>query len=143
MTGVGEYLWRRLGHRGLFLVILGVQDIAFGVFQRSSTRSEYLLFVIDVNQVWWLLWVATGLFLFTGALKRHPLFRWPRRHPSPLAIRYDRMQYAAAVAIKTGFAAEYARLAFLGVDREWGLAVFWAAQGCIVLVAAAWPDATR
>jgi hypothetical protein len=139
VTGWGKYLWYRLGYRGLFLVILGVQDIAFGVFLRSSDRPEYLRFLIDVNRVWWLLWTACGLFLFTGALRHPPLFCWLRQ-PKPAPGRYDRAQYAAAVAVKAGFAAEYVRLAFLGSPQEWALAAFWITQLCLVMAASAWPD---
>lgn len=137
MTGWRKYLWYRLGFRGLFLVLLGVQDIAFGFFLYGSTRPEYLRFLVDVNRIWYLLWIGTGLFLFTGALQHPPLVR---QHPEPASGRYDRVQYAAAVALKTGFAVEYIRLAFTGDFDDWGIGVYWLMQMCMVLAAAAWPE---
>jgi hypothetical protein len=113
---------RWTGRRGAFLAVLGVYDLFYGWFlfaggalQRAPLLGEH---------TWGIIWLVTGVVLVAGSSIR----------------RHDRLFFTAASLVKTAWAAEFLRLALIGVPYDWARTGYWAAFAALVIVAAGWPD---
>lgn len=111
----------RIGHRGLFLMTLGLFDVFFGMFLITGGKLQFSLELSTLAWGW--IWAGVGAFLVIGAF-----------------VAKDAVFFAVAVFLKVAWALEYIRLAFVFDTRNWTRAAYWVMFAALVLVASAWPE---
>lgn len=111
----------RIGHRGLFLMTLGLFDVFFGMFLITGGRFQFSLELSAIAWGW--IWAGVGVFLVIGAFAAK-----------------DAVFFAVAVFLKVAWALEYVRLTFVFDVRDWTRAAYWTMFAILVLVASAWPE---
>jgi hypothetical protein len=121
VAAIWKRLLRRIGHRGLFLLTLGLFDIFNGLFLLLGGQLQFPLQLS--NYVWGWIWIGVGAFLITGAF-----------------FKRDSVFFAAAVLVKTAWALEYIRLSYISGTLQWPRAAYWTSFAVIVLVVSAWPE---
>ena len=114
-------LGKKAGHRGVFLLLLGIYDLFFAVYLLAGGPLESKLLIPE--QAWGAIWACTGLILLTG-----------------VPAQMDRWQFSAAALVKTAWAMEYFREAALGYPWAWLRGSYWLAFALLVLAVAAWPE---
>ena len=114
--------WARVGHRGMFLALLGCYDVFFGIYLTGGAAILHPLLLPE--RTWGIVWIITGAFLFTG-----------------VPARRDRFQFAGAVFIKAAWALEYLRLMLItSLPYQWARAAYWLCFALLVLTVSAWPE---
>jgi hypothetical protein len=111
----------RVGHRGLFLIALGLFDIFYGLYLVLGGQLQFPLQLS--NQFWGWAWTGVGAALVIGAF-----------------MRRDAPFFALAVFIKTAWALEFVRLTFISDKLQWPRAASWGCFAILVLIASAWPE---
>ena len=118
------------------LVVLGVADIAYGAalidVQYASPETYRWWWPASLGAIfgiplagWGLLWIAVGVFLFTGVPRRWP--DWP--------------QFGAAVALKVWWA--FAAVISAAVEvtpGSWAPGALYVGFAVIVLISAGWEE---
>ena len=116
--------WRRLGHRGLFLVLLGVYDLFFGLYLiRGGALIAPTLLPEDA---WGWAWITTGTLLIAGGTRDR-----------------DGWAFALAVFVKTAWALESFRLQFQHHPDQWIRGCYFLALALVVLAVSSWPEDVR
>lgn len=119
---------RRLGHRGAFLLALGVLDELYALsipgVARTGTTSGLWLATVAPLSAWTIVWAVTGVVLIAGAFVKH-----------------DWWAFGVAEALKVMWASVYLSgwLAH-GVTRGWASAAVWTAFAVAVLIVSTWPE---
>jgi hypothetical protein len=119
------------------LAVLGCIDIAYGLalLQPLYSRAPALWWPASLGVLyglpvatWGGVWIAVGLFMFTGMPRRWP--DWP--------------QFAAAVAIKAwwAFTAFVASIITVSIG-SWGPGAIYTGFALIVLISAGWTEPHR
>ena len=125
MGGKLRRLRARIGRRGAFLGFLAMLDVVIGWFllypPAGSPPQPYPLLPAQAWAAWWL---ATAAACTAG-----------------MFLRTDRVAYAAAALLKTGWALRYAYLWYTGVPQSWVAMAIWLAFAGAVLIIAGWPEA--
>jgi hypothetical protein len=117
-----NWLRRRIGHRGAFLLTIGVYDLFFGWYLAAGGSIQHI--PLFGERPWGWLWIGVGLFLLAGAFARR-----------------DAVFFTAAIFIKTVWALEYFRLDIYAHDPdEWIRGCYWLALAAAVLAVAYWPE---
>ena len=114
-------LRKKTGHRGVFLLLLGIYDLFFGAYLLAGGPLGAGLLIPE--HTWGSIWIGTGLILLTG-----------------VPAKMDRWQFSAASLVKTAWAMEYFREAALGYPWAWLRGSYWLAFALLVLAVAAWPE---
>jgi hypothetical protein len=117
-------VWERAGHRGLFLLTLGVYDLFYGAYLIAGGPVVARLLLPSVTWGWG--WVACGTLLLAGGL-----------------MDRDGWAFAVATAVKVAWALEFARLALLGVPGQGWRSGYFLALALVVICTSAWPEARR
>jgi hypothetical protein len=118
----------RLGHRGAFLLALGLFDEWYalsipGVAATGTPAGRWIAHVLPLLG-WTALWAAAGVILIAGAL-----------------VRSDAFAFATAVLIKLTWALVYLiGWAVHGVYRGWASAAVWLAFAAVVMIVSTWPE---
>jgi hypothetical protein len=115
----------QVGRRGAFLAFLSALDILFGYSLFSVPRAAFagVSTFLPVH-AWAWAWVGVGCFCATGI----PLHR-------------DRVQFAAAAALKVSWGALYIALWIQHIPSAWISIVIWLGFAVIVVLVAGWPEA--
>lgn len=121
--------WLRchVGHRGSFLIFLGIFDVIYGwsmfaVGGATGRAAEITLWL--PWQAWGTIWIAVGVFLIIGAFFHH-----------------DRAHYAVATAAKFIWAAFwFTAWNYDHIPRGWVSAVVWLTFAALVFVVSYWPE---
>ena len=122
MRDLVKIIWAHVGYRGTFLLLLGGYDIFFGLYLYGGGSILHALLISE--KTWGITWITVGVILLTG-----------------VPFREDRIQFAAGVFIKTAWALEYVRLAFItSLPYLWARAAYWIGFALIVLLVSAWPE---
>lgn len=119
---------RRLGHRGAFLLTLGVLDewYALSVPGVASTGTPAGRWIAEVAPlpVWAIVWAVAGLIIVAGAFTGR-----------------DAFAFATAMLLKLTWAMVYLLgWAVHGVYRGWASAAVWLAFGAAVMIVSTWPE---
>ena len=118
---VRKVLWTRIGHRGLFLALLGTYDVFYGTYLAANGALQFTTLIPET--AWGVIWLATGGLLMCGA--------WVKR---------DAAFFALAAGLKMAWACEFLRLAERHSSLQWTRAAYWLAFALIVLAVSAWPE---
>ena len=122
---VSKALIRRMGHRGAFLLFLALLDVIYGLSLCADPGPLKPLNLILPINAWADIWMAIGVFLFTGAF-----------------LIKDKYHFAVATLLKFIWAAVFFDAWYIqGFSRGWVQGVIWAAFACVVLVISSWPEA--
>jgi heme exporter protein D len=120
-----------VGHRGAFLLFLGLLDFCYGgslayVWLHPGLRN-FVAGLWPPVGVWAIAWMVTGLTCVLGAF----------------AVR-DRIAFALAAALKIAWAGVSA---YSWIDQHlllgWVAVVIWLSFGITVLIISGWPDPVK
>lgn len=115
---------RRTGHRGAFLLAVGLFDevYALGIPSVTGANGRWLAHIVPLD-AWAALWAAVGLVLLVGAFTTR-----------------DGFAFGAAISIKLLWSmVELAGWAD-GVPRAWVSVALWTWAAAVVLIIAVWPE---
>jgi hypothetical protein len=122
-------LRHRIGRRGVFLLALALMDLANAARMLwpppdalVSPINQFLAFLAPLP-VWGVLWGAVGLLCAVQAF-----------------MVSDRAAFAAASALKVGWAILHAGAWVAGVENAWWSVAVWLTFAGVVHVIATWPE---
>lgn len=113
--------WGRAGHRGTFLILLGVYDLFFGLYLVRG--GAVIAPTLIPRDAWGWAWIAAGMLLIYGGTRDR-----------------DGLFYALAAFVKAAWALEYFRLQLLHYPDQWIRGCYFLALALIVTVVSAWPE---
>ena len=113
--------WERLGHRGLFLILLGAYDLFYGLYlvQGGPLAARTLL----PEDAWGWAWTGCGAALCAASL-----------------MRRDGWAFALAALLVTAWAGEFYRLQYLGLPDQWIRGTYFLAFALVITAVAGWPE---
>jgi hypothetical protein len=115
-------LRHRIGHRGTFLITIGIYDIFYGWYLAIGGQIQALPLIGE--NPWGWIWISTGIFLIAGAFTKR-----------------DAIFFTLAIFIKVVWALEYFRLDYVEhIPDDWLRGCYWLALSCAILAAAWWPE---
>ncbi len=114
-------IWERTGHRGLFLILLGVYGIFYGLYLVRGGALGHALLLPERDWGW--VWIGGGLAVAAGGLRKR-----------------DGWAFAIAALIPAVWAGEFFRLQYLGVPGQWIRGAYWLALALIVTAVSSWPE---
>jgi hypothetical protein len=115
---------RRIGHRGAFLILLGLSFILYGlgIYQWPDADRHVDLFLPYLN--WAYIWIATGGFAI--------LFAFSKR---------DKWAFAVTSLVSAWWALRWLHV---WIVEHYSAALFpagtWILISCIIVVVSTWPD---
>jgi hypothetical protein len=112
---------RQVGHRGAFLILLGIFDIFYGAYLAAGGSLGHSLLLPE--RPWGWAWIGTGALLILGGTRRR-----------------DGWFFCLAAFLKLIWAGEYFRAQSLGQALQWTRGAYFLAFGLIVLVISSWPE---
>lgn len=113
--------WERLGHRGLFLILLGAYDLFYGLYLVQGGPLGHALLLPERDWGW--AWIGCGAAVAAGGLRKR-----------------DGWAFALAALLKCVWAGEFFRLQYLGVPEQWIRGAYWLALALIVTAVSSWPE---
>lgn len=114
-------VWERLGHRGLFLILLGAYDLFYGLYLVRG--GPVLAATLLPERAWGWVWIGCGIAACAAG--------WMRR---------DGWAYALGALLVTAWAGEFFRLQYLGVADQWIRGSYFLAFALVITAAAGWPE---
>jgi peptidoglycan/LPS O-acetylase OafA/YrhL len=120
----------RLGYRGAFLLFLAIIDVIYGWFLINPTpeQSRTTQFIwrdhIMPTQAWGVIWICVAIILVVSAF-----------------MRQDRIGYAAAIALKVGWAFIAAVAGLTGsVQGAWTTVAIWGGFAALTILESGRPE---
>lgn len=128
MRGIRPLLARlgnRAGRRGAFLSFLAVLDwlVGYSLVVAGYRFKFSLMLPVDV---WGWGWIGVGTVLATGVFTSR-----------------DKVQFAAAAALKAIWAMLYVYLWWQGMALAWISVVIWLAFALVILLISGWPEPAK
>jgi hypothetical protein len=118
-------LRHRIGHRGAFLLAIGIYDLFYGYYLATGGNIQAVPLIGE--KPWGWIWITIGLLLIAGAFTKK-----------------DAIFFALAILIKGIWALEFFRLDYeVHVPGDWIRGVYWVALSAAILAVAWWPEPTR
>ena len=112
---------RALGHRGGFLILLGIYDLFFGAYLIAGGRL--IASILLPEHAWGYIWLAVGTALIYGGTRQR-----------------DQWFFALSAFTKCAWAAEFFRLEVQGIPGQWLRGCYYLAFAAIVVLIASWPE---
>lgn len=122
---VKRFVFYSIGHRGAFLMLLGVAFIFYGLGIRyqPSAYDPYPYIYLPWPD-WAYIWIGAGIAALIGAFRK-----------------IDRVSFTVATMVSTLWSAKWFYVAFkLPTQGLWATGFTWAVITGIILIVATWPE---